>query len=581
MEPTTPPEEAPSLRLVIFCCALAVLGCGLPQTSQPKNTPDLASAEPTSAPVMSPPELMKAGDLPGMAVAVVTEGEAECSYYGKATVPTDPVVETTLFEAASLTKPVVAYLVLRLVDHGRLALDEPLTRWGAKLPLPEDDPRSSVVTLRMALAHSTGLAGNDSARLQFREDPGTTFRYFPAGYRLAQRVVEHVEGAPLEEVAAREVFGLLGMKSSALVWRPEFAPHIASRHNALGAPIEREWEADRPANAAASLLTTAEDYGRFLAAVLTGDGLTEESSREMLTPQIEVAETDGGIAWGLGWGLEVQQGRFFHYGDNGAAKAFAIGSVDEHKALAYFANSTYGLSIAREMAQSIFPGEQAAVDWLGYAAWDSPVRLSRRDVLRAFVDEGPEAGVTAIEDSAAKYPELNAQSVANWVAWGLDTRGRHAERAALIGWRIRDGGPNAQLLGDRAWSLQQAEQYDEAIAALESALELAEDGDRPILEGRLGWLRDTQRDGSEEDSLSPQDLAAFAGSYGERKVEFDAEGLWYRRGDRPRYRLRRMFGTTFALEGVDSFRIRFETSDGKQKIIGLYLDGRTDESIKE
>ncbi len=419
---TSRPRRDDSRRPHAWCRAVAlaaaVLAASVAQ-AQPADTPDL----------------MRRADIPGLAVATVADGQVEASYYGLATSPADSVRATTLFEAASLTKPVVAYLALRLVDRGRLALDAPLVGYGAALPLPAGDPRRDAVTLRMALAHSTGLDGDDSDTLRFSAEPGETFRYFPAGYRLVQRVVEHVEGAPLDALAAREVFGPLGMRSSSLVWTAALATTLASRHDALGNPIVRARSAEAPANAAASLLTTAEDYGRFLAAVLSGAGLTARSREDMVSPQVRVPGPDSGLAWGLGWGLETARGTFFHWGDDGAAKAFAIGSVADRTALAYFANSTYGLAIAREMASAVAPGSQPAVDWLDYAAWDAPVRLARRDVLRAFVDGGATGGVAALAAARAAYPQLDLQTVVSWVSWALDSRGRTAERDALLAWR--------------------------------------------------------------------------------------------------------------------------------------------------
>ena len=178
----------------------------------------------------------------------------------------------------------VAFLVMRLVDQERLGLDDVLTERLPSLPLPEDDARSRQVTIRMALSHSTGLQGSDDGELRFVNDPGETFRYYPAGYRLVQRIVEHVENAPLEDVARREVFGPLGMSSSSLVFREDLVSRVATRHRMLGDPIQRKRDPSRPANAAASLITTPGDYGRFLRAVLQGDGLSSDSLDAMLTP---------------------------------------------------------------------------------------------------------------------------------------------------------------------------------------------------------------------------------------------------------------------------------------------------------
>ena len=79
---------------------------------------------------------------------------------------------------------------------------------------------------------------------------------------------------------------------------------------------------------AASLQTTADDYARFLEAVLSGAGLRRDTARQWLDPQVHMH--DAQIAWGLGWGLETSSGTFFRWGDydQGRFKAFAMGSCN-------------------------------------------------------------------------------------------------------------------------------------------------------------------------------------------------------------------------------------------------------------
>src|SRR5262249_6212735 len=147
-------------------------------------------------------------------------------------------------------------------------------------------------------------------------------------------------------------------------------------------------------NAAASLQTTAQDYGRFVAAILKGTGLKPETRKLMLTPQVQVRE--GGAnsidrpqakprsddACGIGWGWQTtQDGRaFWHWGDNGDCKAFVV-AVDQPKlGVVFFANSTNGLSIAREIVAEAVGGAQPGLDWLNYDRYNSPRRVLFKDV---------------------------------------------------------------------------------------------------------------------------------------------------------------------------------------------------------
>ncbi|NIP79534.1 MAG: serine hydrolase, partial [Gemmatimonadetes bacterium] len=265
------------------------------------------------------------------------------------------VTDRTVFQAASLSKPVFAYLVMRLVERGVIDLDRPLARY-APNPRMEVDARYRTITGRMVLSHSTGLPnwGGDTLRLAF--DPGTGFRYSGEGYVYLQQVVESVTGLGLDELARREVFEPLGMSRSSYLWQDRFADDAALGHDALGRP--RPLRRRSEANAAASLLTTAGDYGRFLAAVLTGQGLAPGTLDRMLAPAVEARRPgparpgEGRIQWALGWGLETgPEASFWHWGDNGAFKAYVAAFPARDGAVVYFANSVHGLSIAEDLVR--------------------------------------------------------------------------------------------------------------------------------------------------------------------------------------------------------------------------------------
>jgi CubicO group peptidase (beta-lactamase class C family) len=525
------------------------------------------------------PEFMARADVRGLGLAEVDRDGVDVSVYGFAEYPGECVTEETIFEAASLTKPVVAYLTLRLVDQGRLGLDDALVERLPSLPLPADDPRSARVTMRMALAHSTGLRGSDDGELSFIAAPGETFRYYPAGYRLVQRVVEHVEGATLEELAQREVFGPLGMTNSSLVFRVDLLDRIATRHRMLGDPFQRRRDPARPANAAASLITTPGDYGRFLRAMLTGEGLSPGSLNAMLTPNVTVPDTEGSVAWGVGWGLEPTSGTFFHWGDDGSTKCFTMGSREAGRAFVYLTNSYYGMAIAGEIAAQQLPGEHPSIGWLGYGAWDSPDRLARRDVVRDFVEGSADLGMQTLERYERDYPDLDMDGVAGFAVWILGGRGKHDGRARLLAWRIERQPDNVDLYLDRVQSLREIGDDDVALETLSIAMDRAGEARSESIANRISWIQDEIIAGRADERGTPPDPAALAGTYGERRVRVEEGRLVYQRGDRPRHTIRWMHGTTYAFEALDWFRVRFVLEDGRAvKLIALYADGRSDES---
>jgi CubicO group peptidase (beta-lactamase class C family) len=187
------------------------------------------------------PGLMKKGAVPGVAIALIRGGKtAWVRGFGvKDAKIGQPVTAETVFEAASLSKPVFTYGVLKLVDEGKLGLDIPLTTYLPK-PYIEGDERLSKITARIVLSHRTGFPNwrGDDGSLPIYFMPGERFSYSGEGYIYLQRVVEHITGKPLNEYLIEAVFTPLGMTYGSFVWRPDFDLLTATGHDADGNPAE-------------------------------------------------------------------------------------------------------------------------------------------------------------------------------------------------------------------------------------------------------------------------------------------------------------------------------------------------------
>ncbi len=321
--------------------------------------------------------------IPGLAIAAVEDGQpAWTRTYGVADASSGrPVTDETRFQAASLSKPVFASAVLKLVDQGVLALDRPLLSYLPQRPADADDPLLARVTARHVLSHTTGFRnwpGLMERPLRVHFAPGERFSYSGQGYVFLARVLAQLTGEPLEATARRLVFEPLGMQASSYVPRDTDADLRASTHNAAGLPSRpNAWPAT--GNAAASLVTTAGDYARFLAATLRGEGLRPESAALMLQAQTPVGASPfnlGGapganqpqLAWTLGWGWQQVEGEawIWHWGDNGDTKAFALASPRQRRGVVYFANSVNGLAIAHRLLGPLTTVAQPGLDWLRY-----------------------------------------------------------------------------------------------------------------------------------------------------------------------------------------------------------------------
>jgi CubicO group peptidase (beta-lactamase class C family) len=383
----------PTRRMLTTFLLLSGAACA----AQTSSAPVRMNASTESRLQKDIPALMEKAAVPGLSIAVMRGGKtAWAGSFGVRNEETKkPVTQDTLFNVGSLSKPVFTYGVLKLVDVGKLKLDEPLAPYLPK-EFTQGDPRFSQITARFVLSHRTGFPNwpGDGKPLAIHFTPGERFSYSGAGMVFLQKAVEKITGKPLNDYMQEAVFGPLGMKHSSYVWNPAFENEVAVGHDVSGVPVNLQ-KANQ-ANAAASLETTAEDYAIFLDAVLQKKGLQPATLREMETPQIAVDTacsncvegTPSGILstvifWGLGFGIEktAEGESLWHWGDNGVFKAFFVVRPATKSGVVYLTNSENGLSIGREILAETLGGEQPAFDWLKYDNYDSPALSFTRLIL--------------------------------------------------------------------------------------------------------------------------------------------------------------------------------------------------------
>lgn len=323
--------------------------------------------------------LMKQYSIPGLSLAIIRNGQIDyVKGFGVKNINTnDQVNSNTVFPAASLTKPVFSYFVLKLHDEGMIDIDTPLykyipvkylEKYFIGCPLAEagfnfqDFKR---ITGRSVLCHSAGLpVYQASGPVKIDFPPGTQFRYSPFSFRLLELAVYCIQGSDerhffktdLNVWMKKYVFEPLGMTGSSMVWCKEFEKTTVAGHDLFNS-TSGEFVKNRYAGSQASLYTTAEDYARFIIALMKGEGLKDKTAAEMIMPQINMKEKNN--FWGLGIGLErTNKGLYFwHWGDYGLHKAFMIGSSELMDGLVFFSNSYYGLCPSDDIIQLILGGE--------------------------------------------------------------------------------------------------------------------------------------------------------------------------------------------------------------------------------
>ncbi len=275
----------------------------------------------------------------------------------------------SIFQAASLSKPVFAYAVLKLVAQGKLDLDaqlmqylpqgylhlqNPFNNTGAPHTDLVSDPRIHKVTARMVLTHISGLSNWSFEPLRFESEPGAQWLYSGEGYVLLQRAVEAITKQSLNALMQTVIFEPLGMHHSSYVWDARFEAHIVKGSSNSGETINT-LRFEKPL-AAATLYTTAEDYGKFVAALLIGTASVDE----LLHRPVSV-DPSLNLSWGLGWGIEhaERETLIWHWGNNPGYRAFVIASTQTGDGFVMLTNSENGLSLAEPLTQNILPGKHA------------------------------------------------------------------------------------------------------------------------------------------------------------------------------------------------------------------------------
>ena len=278
-----------------------------------------------------------------------------------------PIPSDAVFQAASLTKPVIAFVALKLVRDGRLDLRAPVSRYlpdgyaHRQKPFggPNDSsrvdrmPASTLARIPVAtlLNHSSGLPNWASGALSPEFAPGERWQYSGEGYVLLQAIISAVTGQDIESAVAKYVFEPLNMRHSWLRLTEDIRGQVVGGTSWFGGASQFDF---REPNAAASLYTTARDYANLLSALLADADLL---SLTVANPVPTAPEL--GLSWGHGWGIETAAGGpyLWQWGNNPGFRAFAMISVSSGNGFVLFTNSERGMPLAAPLARLTVPAD--------------------------------------------------------------------------------------------------------------------------------------------------------------------------------------------------------------------------------
>jgi CubicO group peptidase (beta-lactamase class C family) len=327
--------------------------------------------------------------VPGVSVAVISDFQIHWAKgYGVADVEAGaPVDANTLFQAASISKPVAAMAVIRAVQDGRFSLDDDINTILKSWQLPESEfTRGRPVTPRALLSHTSGLGDgfgfpgyhpsaprptvveilngskpSNVGPVLMERPPFTAFKYSGGGVTLMQLAMTDAIGKPYADILRSWVLEPVGMTNSGYdqPLPAERDRHAARAHNGAGRAMDAKWHV-YPELAAAGLWTTPTDLARFAIEIQrtalgrSSKVLTQASVREMLSP-VGVGDFAVGLTvtkMGQGW-------YFSHGGSNWGFQCDLIGHRIKGYGVAIMTNGDNGGPVIGEIRSRV----AAAYGW--------------------------------------------------------------------------------------------------------------------------------------------------------------------------------------------------------------------------
>jgi CubicO group peptidase (beta-lactamase class C family) len=307
------------------------------------------------------PKLMEEAMVAGLSIAIIQDAKLRWrrGFGVKDSASKKPVDNDTAFEAASMSKPVFAYAVMKLCEKGLIDLDTPLTKYTSERFL-EGDPRLELITARHVLSHTSGFQNwrSDEEPLKIHFTPGEQFLYSGEGYSYLQSVMTHLTGQPIEPYMKANLFVPFGMASSGYVWNEMFEKRTARPHDPKGKPFDNKKSTATDAaryGSSGALLTTPTDYSKFVIEVIDpkeSDAfrLTRNSLEEMLRPQVKVSG-EYPSSQGLGWRIaHADKGDIInHGGDNDGFHSVAVSSVERKSGFVMMTNGENGGELLKNL----------------------------------------------------------------------------------------------------------------------------------------------------------------------------------------------------------------------------------------
>ncbi|MBC9914887.1 serine hydrolase domain-containing protein [Chitinophaga varians] len=312
----------------------------------------------------------------------------------------------TVFEACSLSKVFLVYVVYKLVQQGQLDLSKPMCEY-QEYPALMHDERYKRITPGMIISHTSGMENwiwdNTGDKLEIVRNPGEAYTYSGEGFQYLAKVVEGILHSPYDTYIDSMVLKPFGLKNTYLKFSsglPEVPSNYTFGHNSLGKPLDK-WK-PRAALPSTSVHTTAADFARLVIAIFAEGGLNHAAKMTMLQPVMQTDKENPFVFMSYGFGLiRTANDTIVSYnGSNDGFKARLYYSVPHKRGLIYLTNSDRGGQIDAKLASLSGCGldPAAALDDSVYCQYPGPAF----DLLGIYREKGIAPMMAAVEAFAAR-----------------------------------------------------------------------------------------------------------------------------------------------------------------------------------
>jgi CubicO group peptidase (beta-lactamase class C family) len=288
--------------------------------------------------------------IPGLSIAIINNADIVYHQsFGVMNIENKrPVDSETVFEGASLSKPLFAYFFMKMVDKGVVSLDEPMYKLLPHPAIKDNDERYKLITPRMVLSHSTGFPNwSEDKPIELSFTPGQGFSYSGEAHQYLTAYLAIANNtnwqAGLESFFENEVSKPLGLKHTFFVGNDYMKEHKATGYEVSKA---KELWLPKSFGAAHTMHSEALDFAKFLQAMIKGEGLSQKLYEEMLKEQNHFkADNDllkiGQTGWSLGFSMKpTKYGvRYMHTGNNPGFRAYCNFYKERQYGFVMFMNS--------------------------------------------------------------------------------------------------------------------------------------------------------------------------------------------------------------------------------------------------